>query len=169
LRAGLIRAFGPLVSETADDAAAKRDRKMNARTKAYPIAYAAAALVMLGLDSIWLTLTANSLYRPLIGELMLDGFRPAPAIAFYTLYLAGIVVFAIRPAFATGQWRTALVSGALFGLFAYGTYDLTNQATLKIWSTTITLADMAWGSLLTAVAASAGYLAASRLTKLDAQ
>jgi uncharacterized membrane protein len=123
---------------------------------------------MLVLDSVWLTLTADRLYRPLIGELMLDGFRPAPAIAFYALYLVGIVVFAIRPAFATGRWTTALVSGALFGLFAYGTYDLTNQATLKTWSTTITLADMAWGSVLTAVAASAGYLAASRLTKFDA-
>jgi uncharacterized membrane protein len=141
---------------------------MSAHMKAYPIAYVAAAVVMLGLDSVWLTLTADRLYRPLIGELMLDGFRPAPAIAFYALYLVGIVVFAIRPAFATGRWTTALVSGALFGLIAYGTYDLTNQATLKTWSTTITLADMAWGSFLTAVAASAGYLTASRLTKFDA-
>ena len=141
---------------------------MSANIKAYPIAYVAAAVVMLGLDSVWLTLTANSLYRPLIGELMLDGFRPAPAIAFYALYLAGIVVFAIRPAFTTGRWTTALVSGALFGLFAYGTYDLTNQATLKIWSTTITLADMAWGSVLSAIAAAAGYLAARPLMKFKA-
>jgi uncharacterized membrane protein len=141
---------------------------MSANMKAYPIAYVAAALVMLGLDSVWLTLTANRLYRPLIGELMLDGFRPAPAIAFYALYLVGIVVFAIRPAFATGRWTTALTSGALFGLLAYGTYDLTNQATLKIWSTTLTLADMAWGSVLTALAASAGYWAAARLTKRQA-
>jgi uncharacterized membrane protein len=141
---------------------------MSASLKAYPIAYLSAALVMLGLDSIWLTLTANSLYRPAIGELMLDGFRPAPAIAFYALYLCGIVVFAIRPAFRTGRWTTALASGALFGLFAYGTYDLTNQATLKIWSTTITLADMAWGSALTAVSATAGYLAALPLTKFKA-
>jgi uncharacterized membrane protein len=62
-----------------------------------------------------------------------------------------------------------MVSGALLGLVAYGTYDLTNQATLKTWSTTITLADMAWGSVLTALAASAGYLAASRLTRLKAR
>jgi uncharacterized membrane protein len=142
---------------------------MIAQMKPYPLAYAAAAFVMLGLDSVWLTLTANSLYRPRIGELMLDGFRPAPASAFYILYLFGILVFAVRPAFATGRWTTALVSGALLGLVAYGTYDLTNQATLKTWSTTITLADMAWGSVLTALAASAGYLAASRLTRLKAR
>ncbi|WP_371418320.1 DUF2177 family protein [Methylocapsa sp. S129] len=136
--------------------------------KANLIGYVAAALVMLGLDAVWLTLTANSLYRPRIGDMMLDGFRLTPAIAFYALYLCGIVVFAIRPAFASGRWTTALVSGALFGLFAYGTYDLTNQATLKIWSTTITVADMAWGAFLTAVSAAAGYLAASRLTKFKA-
>jgi uncharacterized membrane protein len=128
--------------------------------KAYTISYVAAALVMFGLDAIWLTLTANRLYRPLIGDLMLDGFRPAPAVAFYALYVCGIVIFAISPAIASGRWSTALALGALFGLFAYGTYDLTNQATLKTWSTTITLVDMAWGVVLTAVSAAAGYLAA---------
>ena len=141
---------------------------MSGALKAYSIGYVAAALVMLGLDSIWLTLTADRLYRPLIGELMLDGFRPAPAIAFYALYLCGVVVFAVRPALATGRWTTALASGALFGLVAYGTYDLTNQATLKIWSTALTLADMAWGSILTALAAGAGYGAAARLVKRQA-
>jgi uncharacterized membrane protein len=141
---------------------------MKANPKEYLIAYGAAAVAMLGLDSIWLTLTANTLYRPLIGDLMLDGFRPAPAVAFYALYLCGIVFFAIRPALATGRWTTALASGALFGLFAYGTYDLTNQATLKIWSTTVTLADMAWGSVLTSASAIAGYLAAWRSTRSQA-
>jgi uncharacterized membrane protein len=145
----------------------KRDQKMSGDLKAYATAYVAAALVMLGLDSVWLTLTADKLYRPLIGDLMLDGFRPAPAIAFYGLYLVGIVVFAIRPAFASGRWPTALGWGATLGFIAYGTYDLTNQATLKIWSVAITTADMAWGSLLTAVSATAGYWAASRWTKFQ--
>lgn len=139
---------------------------MSKDLKAYVTAYFVAALVMLGLNSIWLTLTANRLYRPLIGALMLDGFRPAPAIAFYGLYLVGIVVFAVRPAFASRRWTSALGWGATFGFIAYGTYDLTNQATLKIWSVAITTADMTWGSLLTAVSAAAGYWAASRLTKL---
>jgi uncharacterized membrane protein len=138
---------------------------MRNNTKAYVIAYLAAALAMLGLDAIWLTLTANSLYRPLIGDLMLDGFRLIPAVAFYALYLCGVVFFAIRPALAVGRWTSASIQGALFGLFAYATYDLTNQATLKIWATTITLADMAWGTALTAASATAGYLAASRWAK----
>jgi uncharacterized membrane protein len=135
--------------------------------KTYLVAYAAAAVVMLALDTIWLTLTANTLYRPLIGDLMIDGFRLAPAIAFYALYVCGNVVFAVRPALVAGRWTTALVLGALFGFFAYGTYDLTNQATLKIWSTTITLADMAWGSALTSLSAIAAYGAASRWGGVD--
>jgi uncharacterized membrane protein len=137
---------------------------MTTNPKPYLVAYGAAAIAMLALDTIWLTLTANHLYRPLIGELMLDGFRPAPAIAFYALYLCGIVFFAVRPALAAGRWTTALAPGALFGLFAYGTYDLTNQATLKIWPTILTLADMAWGVVLTSASAIAGYLAGRRIS-----
>lgn len=130
--------------------------------KAIVVSYLGAGLVMLGLDAVWLTLTANSLYRPSIGELMLDGFRIGPAAIFYLLYLCGVVIFAIRPALASGRWTTALLFGALFGLFAYGTYDLTNQATLKVWPTVLTAADMAWGCVLTAASATSGYLAASR-------
>jgi uncharacterized membrane protein len=141
---------------------------MNPKVKEVLIGYFAAALVMLGLDAIWLALTADRLYRPLIGQIMLDGFRVAPAVAFYALYLCAIVIFAISPALAQRRWTMAMIYGALFGFFSYGTYDLTNQATLKIWSTTITLADMAWGAFLTAASATAGYLAAFRWAKFKA-
>jgi uncharacterized membrane protein len=132
--------------------------------RTYFIAYLATAVAMLGLDSIWLSLTADTLYRPILGDLMVDHFRIGPAVGFYALYLCGVLFFAVRPALASERLTTALGCGALFGLLAYGTYDLTNQTTLKAWSTAISLADMAWGVFLTAVVASAGYLAASRLT-----
>jgi uncharacterized membrane protein len=138
---------------------------MNASLSSYAVGYVAAAVAMLALDAVWLTMTANALYRPMIGELMLDGFRLAPAAVFYVLYLCGVVFFAIHPALATGRWTTALLSGALLGLLAFGTYDLTNQATLKVWPLTLTLADMGWGCFLTAVSATAGYFAASALAK----
>jgi uncharacterized membrane protein len=138
---------------------------MNANPIAYLVGYGVAAVVMLALDAAWLTLTANSFYRRLIGDIMLDGFKLGPAVAFYLLYLCGIVIFAVHPAFATGKWTTAAVYGALFGLIAYATYDLTNQATLKSWSTLVTVVDMAWGCVLTAVAATLAYLAAAPLTR----
>lgn len=127
------------------------------------VAYGAAALAMLGLDAVWLTLSADRLYRPLLGDMLLPDFRPAPAILFYLLYVAGVVIFAVRPALTAGRWTAAAGYGALFGFFCYATYDLTNQATLKTWSTTVTVVDMGWGTFLTACAATAGYLAASRL------
>lgn len=127
---------------------------------AYAIAFATTAVVFLGIDAVWLTLTAQRLYRPLIGDMLLERFNVFPAIAFYVLYTAGIVVFAVAPALATGRASTAAWHGALLGLVAYATYDLTNQATLRNWPVTVTVADLAWGTVLTAVAATAGYLAA---------
>lgn len=119
----------------------------------FAIAYAAAAVVFLVLDAIWLTLMADRLYRPAIGHLMLERFALAPAAAFYAIYLAGVVVFAVSPALGSGRWLTALGLGALLGFMAYATYDLTNQATLKDWSWTVTIADLCWGTFVTAVAA----------------
>ena len=130
----------------------------------YFIAYVAAAVAMLGLDSIWLTLTADTIYRPILGDSMIVHFRLGPTVGFYALYLCGVLFFAVRPALASRRLTTALVCGALLGVFAYGTYDLTNQATLKVWSAAISVPDMAWGAFLTAAVASAGYLAASRMT-----
>jgi uncharacterized membrane protein len=85
------------------------------------------------------------------------------AVAFYLVYIAGVLVFALRPALASGDWRTAVLFGALFGFFAYATYDLTNLATLRVWSLPVSLIDMAWGTVLTGVAAGAGAYAALKL------
>lgn len=122
------------------------------------ISYAATGIIFLAIDAVWLGLMANRLYRPLIGELMADDINLPPAILFYLLYVAGVVVFAVQPALSSGRWTTALMLGAFFGLVAYGTYDLTNQATLRHWPVLITVADLAWGTVLTAVSATAGML-----------
>jgi uncharacterized membrane protein len=129
------------------------------------IAYASTLLVFLGLDAIWLTTMADRLYRPAIGHLMLDRFAIWPALAFYAIYVAGVVVFAVSPALAGGRWMSALGKGALLGLCAYATYDLTNQATLKGWPWHLTLADLCWGSFVTAASAAA----ACRLTAAFAE
>jgi uncharacterized membrane protein len=126
----------------------------------YAAAYAGAAVAFAGLDAVWLTATNATLYRPALHEVLIDGFRPAPAVLFYLIYLAGVTVFAVAPALAGGRWHGAARRGALFGFFAYATYDLTNQATLIVWSTRITLLDLMWGTLVTAAGATAGYWAA---------
>lgn len=124
----------------------------------YIAAYVATLVVFAAVDSVWLTLTANTLYKPTLGDILLPQFLPAPAIAFYLIFMVGVVIFAITPAIQSGDWTRALVYGALFGFFAYGVYDFTNWATLRNWTWVITFADVCWGTVLTGTAATLGYL-----------
>jgi uncharacterized membrane protein len=128
--------------------------------KTYIVSYLAAAVIFLGCDAVWLGIMGNVLYRPALGDLMAPTFRAVPAVIFYALYVVGIVYFPITAAFASGRWGTALVQGACLGFFAYATYDLTNQATLRNWSTIVTIVDMGWGTIATSIAATAAYLIA---------
>ena len=124
-----------------------------------PIAsYVITAVVFLGLDFLWLTTIALGFYRRELGPLLLEKPSLTISAGFYLIYVLGIVFFCVTPALNGGNWLTALGTGALLGLVAYGTYDITNLATLKNWSTSVALADLAWGTALTAVAAAAGTL-----------
>lgn len=128
----------------------------------YAVAYIAAALVFLALDLTWLGVVARDYYRREMGDLLADPMRLAPAIAFYALYLVGVVYFAVQPALASGRWIDALVPGLLFGLVAYATYDLTAMAVVRGWPVGLSLVDMAWGAALTASASVAAAAAALR-------
>lgn len=130
----------------------------------YVYAYAAAALVFFALDIVWLAGVARNFYFARLGELVRD--KPDLIIAgvFYVGYIAGIVYFAIAPALAGGGVLRALVTGALVGLLAYGTYDLTNFATLRGYPADVAIIDILWGTFLTAIAAGAGCWAAMRFT-----
>jgi len=127
-------------------------------------AYIAAAISFLALDALWLGVVAHSLYQREFGAMLLEKPNMVAAGAFYALYLVGIVVFAVKPALESGGWSRALLQGALFGLIAYATYDLTNLATLKGFPVRVVAPDLIWGAFVTAAAALAGYAAASRLT-----
>jgi uncharacterized membrane protein len=124
----------------------------------YLLAYISTGIAFALIDSVWLRTMYTRLYKPEIGNMMMEnGFRLGPAIAFYLMYIAGMLIFAVGPAMANGRWQTALVQGALLGFFCYMTYDLTNMATLKSWSMKVTVLDMIWGTVLTASASLAGY------------
>ena len=126
-------------------------------------AYIGALLAFLVLDGLWLGVLMSSTYKELLGTLMLAQPKWGPAIVFYLLYVLGVVFFVVLPALARGSARRAALSGALFGLVAYGTYDMTNWATLQGWSAQLALMDMAWGGLLTCLASLSGYWAARKL------
>lgn len=129
----------------------------------YIIAWVVAAATFLALDTLWFARMVPRFYRPIMGEIM----RPTPnltaAAAFYLIYVSGIVYFAVMPGLEQGSVVPALKNGALLGFFAYATFDLSNHAIMRAWSTKLTLVDMAWGTFATALASAAAYTAASAL------
>jgi len=125
--------------------------------------YLIALPVFFAIDMVWLGLVAKGFYRRQIGFLIRDGFNWPAAVAFYLLFILGLVVFVIAPATDRNSWLRALGYGALFGLIAYATYDLTNLATVKGWPLLLTFVDLAWGATLAASVSVATYAIASRI------
>jgi len=127
----------------------------------YAVLYVSTLAVLLGLDLPFLGLVAKGFFQSQVGD-MLGEIRLAPAILFYALYVAGIVIFVSGPGDAS--WRSTLLYGALFGLFCYATFELTSLAMLRHWTWPVVLVDMTWGGALTAVAATAGLVIADWAT-----
>ena len=119
-------------------------------------AYAGTMIVMVGLDMLWLGVIAKPIYQSGIGHLMADQPNVPVAVLFYALYGLGLVVFAVLPAGPAPGWAKTVGMAALFGFFAYATYDLTNLATLKQWPIGLSVMDMAWGTCISAAAAAGG-------------
>lgn len=121
------------------------------------IRYVAVLAVLIVGDAIWLSYFARAIFRPTLGDILLDDPRWLAAGAFYVLFAFGVMYFAVTPSLRQGAWTNAALSGALLGFLAYMTYDMTNLASIKAWTVPLALVDMAWGTLITAVAATAGY------------
>jgi uncharacterized membrane protein len=124
--------------------------------KQFALAYAGSGLFLLLADLLWLSVAVGPLYRAALGDRMRPDVALTPAALFYLLYVVGIVVFVVLPAFASGRYMTAAALGALFGLVAYATYDLTNLATLRDWPLSLTIIDIAWGVVITTGASLSG-------------
>jgi uncharacterized membrane protein len=131
-------------------------------TQHWLFAYGGALLSMLALDALWIGLYMAPAYKNALGDLMLEQPRIGSAAAFYLLYAAGAVFLAVAPGLRAMSWQTAALNGAVLGLIAYGTYDLTNYSILKAWPLGLALVDIAWGVLLTALASAAGWYVANR-------
>ena len=129
---------------------------MNLGFSIYAAAYGGAALVLSVLDVLWLWWVVGRLYRAELGSLMRTEVAVLPAVAFYLIYIVGIVVFAVMPALASGSLLRAAGLGALLGFIAYCTYDLTNLATLNGWPVKVAMLDIAWGTFISALAAVGG-------------
>ena len=128
------------------------------------LTYLAVAVTFVAVDMAWLTTMVDRLYRPVMGDMLRAQPNLPAAAAFYLLYPVGLIWFAVLPAQQDGGALRAFTSGVLLGCFTYATYDLTNQATLRNWSTGLTLADVGWGSFLAGLSAWTGFLVAQKLS-----
>ncbi len=123
--------------------------------KRLALAYITALVTMGVLDAFWLGVIAKGLYKSVLGPLFADTVNLGAAMLFYLLYALGLTVLAIKPNLDLASWKGAAAQGAALGAFAYMTYDLTNLATLRGYTTTLAVADIAWGSVISAAACAA--------------
>lgn len=126
----------------------------------YLLTYLVSVPVFFAIDMLWLGIVARGFYQSQLAHLLGPVNWPV-AIAFYLIFLVGLLIFALGPALAGKGLTYALLFGALFGFFTYTTYDLTNWATLKDWPPLVVFVDIAWGTVLSASVAGVTYLIAT--------
>ena len=127
------------------------------------LVYAVTVPVFFAIDLLWLGVIARDFYRRHLGHLLSAQVSWPAAILFYLVFIAGIVFFVVRPALEAGSGLRAPTYGAFLGFLAYATYDLTNQATVRDWPTLVTVVDLAWGTVLTALVSFLSYQISSRV------
>lgn len=128
----------------------------------YIVAYITALVVMLALDIVWIGFIAKPMYQTGIGHLMAAKPNLFAGALFYLIYISGLMVFTVVPAETAGWPRTAALAG-FFGFVAYATFDLTSQALLKDWPWNVTMADLAWGTFISAASATSAKLVFDRM------
>lgn len=119
--------------------------------------------VFFAVDLLWLGFVARKFYRANLQHLLSPAVNWPAAFAFYFIYIAGILIFAVRPGLEADSLSRACLYGALFGFFTYATYDLTNLATLRDWPLLVAVVDIVWGTILCTLVAGASYLIGVRL------
>jgi uncharacterized membrane protein len=108
-------------------------------------------------DMIWLGYIAQGFYRQNLSFILSKDVNWIAAIAFYLIYIVGILFFAVVPAIERDSLARAIVWGGLFGFFTYATYDLTNMALIKGWPFKVVVVDILWGIVLCASVAALSF------------
>lgn len=122
--------------------------------------YGVGTVVCFGLDLVWIGVVAHGFYRRHLGQLLRPDVRWVPAVLFYLVYVAALVVFVVAPALERQSSARAVLLGAFFGLASYAAYDLTSLALIRDFPLVAAVVDLAWGAVLSALVCGAMYAAA---------
>lgn len=131
------------------------------------ITYLSVTTIFLFIDIIWLSQSFSYIYQPNIGELLRENIIIFPAILFYIIYPLGATILVALPSLEKVLLKTISINGFVLGFIAYGTYNLTNMATLEGWSAKVVIIDMIWGGFLTGVSVLLGTLISKKVLKLS--
>ena len=129
------------------------------------ITYLSVTTIFLFIDIIWLSQFFSYIYQPNIGELLRENIIIFPAILFYIIYPLGATILVALPSLEKVLLKTIFINGFVLGVIAYGTYNLTNMATLEGWSAKVVIIDMIWGGFLTGVSVLLGTLISKKVLK----
>ena len=129
------------------------------------ITYLSVTTIFLFIDIIWLSQSFSYIYQPNIGELLRENIIIFPAILFYIIYPLGATILVALPSLEKVLLKTIFINGFVLGFIAYGTYNLTNMATLEGWSAKVVIIDMIWGGFLTGVSVLLGTLISKKVLK----
>jgi uncharacterized membrane protein len=119
--------------------------------------YLASLVVFFACDMVWLVFVARTFYKKYLGYLMAPEVKWVPAIIFYLIFIAGVLVFVVLPGVKENSLQNTILKAMLFGLITYATYDLTNLATINQWPLAVTVVDLIWGMVLTTIVSVAGF------------
>jgi uncharacterized membrane protein len=136
----------------------RRELALEGNVKRYAVLYLATLIVIILIDFLFLGMIAKSFFTSQVGS-MLGEIKLAPAILFYLLYVAGILIFVSGSPAAT--WQSTLLYGALFGFFCYATFELTSLSLLRHWTWPVVMVDVSWGTFVTAVSSTLGLIVAN--------
>tara|TARA_B110000008_G_scaffold227857_1_gene229807 strand:- start:193 stop:603 length:411 start_codon:yes stop_codon:yes gene_type:complete len=129
------------------------------------ITFLSVSTIFLLIDIIWLSQSFSYIYQPNIGELLRENIIIFPAILFYIIYPLGATILVALPSLEKVLLKTIFINGFILGVIAYGTYNLTNMATLEGWSAKVVIIDMIWGGFLTGVSVLLGTLISKKVLK----
>ncbi|MEM8550179.1 MAG: DUF2177 family protein [Verrucomicrobiota bacterium] len=115
-----------------------------------PIAlYVMTMVIFAAFDAFWLTFVSAPQFKLALGDTMRSDTNWIAAVLFYLMFMGLLVWFAIFPGLTAGSSLSLVaLQGALVGLAGYGTYQLTNMATLSAWKWKLVVLDAGWGVAL---------------------
>lgn len=119
---------------------------------ALTLSYLSGLFTLLILDGIMIWFVILPTFKKYIPTYLNTDMNYIAAVAFYLLYILVLLVLIVLPWIDAKLtvWELAQ-KAALFGFWAYMTYELTSMSVIKGWNWNMVAIDTIWGTVLTTI------------------